>query len=411
MVMRRKSTHIRLEEILFATVLNLNAIRFFLNITESSAALYLLFALSIGIAFFKEKKVFARKDTIFVLPLMIGVAAYGTASILWLKNGAYFEVIKLIISFLLFLYARAFSIKKTKRILIYSVAINLVYSLMIFMFPNRLMKYYYSGETNYLNMTLTLGFAMTVAFSYALCYAFSTNQKKKAVLWLFIGALIMLACFRFTARGAILLPVVCIAMLLLIIGGKRKTRFIVMTNIFIVIALLGIRYFLLHVGGYAASRMTNLFTNVGEEDRLFLWKSAINSIISQKWYLLGGGVNAFKYTEIGFYPHNIILQVIGEYGFIGFLLLFYLVYGVTNHFFSATKRLDKRSITLEDSITVYVIFTGALYYFLTFNKSFSLYDSYALFLTFGLSIGASKSLLKQNKNGLYVIQQALIASN
>lgn len=168
------------------------------------------------------------------------------------------------------------------------------------------------------------------------------------------------------------------------------------TTIFIIILAIGLlfvfNYFMQNASDYVTGRFLRMFEDTEDESRVYVWKKSIGMIFDQYWFVLGGGINAFR-ENFDFYPHNIFIQYFGELGFLGIFSLIYCVVYVVKEIKSLVLYISRH----QESITFICCFAGLLYYFLTFNKSFSIYDACPLQIMFVLTISTVYQL-KNNEN-------------
>ncbi|MEE9303551.1 MAG: O-antigen ligase family protein [Thiotrichaceae bacterium] len=135
------------------------------------------------------------------------------------------------------------------------------------------------------------------------------------------------------------------------------------------------------------NRFANLFIGSDSSHREFLFTKALEQFTdSPKNLFFGGGMNSFsifsKENNINLYPHNIILELLAEYGIVGFLLfmlpIFYLFTLRRNRLGSyiGTDRIDRIFFMLFLYFFLIHMFTGSLrgIWFFTFI-TFLLYPS------------------------------------
>ena len=113
-------------------------------------------------------------------------------------------------------------IEKIKRTLNSIIVINVVYALILILFPNIADKALGSG-LNYLNATLPLGLALTMT----LIKSLNAISKKggrviMSVLWIAISALYFVALVGFMARGVLLFPPIISLLIFLFMKNGRR---------------------------------------------------------------------------------------------------------------------------------------------------------------------------------------------
>tara|TARA_X000000368_G_scaffold162289_1_gene127929 strand:+ start:28332 stop:29489 length:1158 start_codon:yes stop_codon:yes gene_type:complete len=226
-----------------------------------------------------------------------------------------------------------------------------------------------SGETN-IYQNVGMWFAILLVMSAYFINEYS--KKSKFITFIFFS----IFCFTFIllltigARGALIGGV--IGLLYLLKNIDFKNILIVMS--FTILVLTPIIFFnqdtLLTV-----SRISTLFYG-DDSERIYLFTNAID-LWSQNIFtvLFGGGVKSFPVfignNNLGYYPHNIFLEVLSELGIVGFFIFFKIFYTV---FKMKTSYLLTRALTLS-IITIYC-FTG------------SIQDLYNIFFFLGLSVNS-----------------------
>lgn len=209
------------------------------------------------------------------------------------------------------------------------------------------------------------------------------------VISLSLSVFYFLILIRFAARGVLLFPPIIVLFLATLFFKYHKLK----TTIFIVILAIGLlfvfNYFMQNASDYVTGRFLRMFEDAENESRVYIWEKSISVIFDRYWFIFGGGINAFR-ENFGFYPHNIFIQYFGELGFLGLFSLIYCVVYVVKEIKSLILYISRCS----ESVTFICCFAGLLYYFFTFNKSFSIYDACPLQIMFVLTI----STIYQLKN-------------
>lgn len=155
---------------------------------------------------------------------------------------------------------------------------------------------------------------MTLYFFYYL-YNISTTRNK-------FGFLLTAMCIILTFSRGAYIAIFITALLMFILGDKRKWKFKYLMSIFTifigigyVITLLGVNYV-----DFIGDRFSNI-TNDGGSGRITLWKNAIETFKNNP--ILGIGLNGtLDYNTINYgysvYIHNTMLEVLSEAGLMGF---------------------------------------------------------------------------------------------
>ena len=370
-----------------ALVINMNVLRFFMGIYETNLALYLIYFLAIIILFSKYiKKIFAilRKEY-KIRQIYTGfffLILYAILSLTWSSNpdGCIVSAMKLLISIVIASLSLCLGIHKIKWVLYYSVLINLIYGAVILAFPARMIRYM-NGDVNYLNATLTLGLSATISLSWVLVSFFKKALSLMTAVYAGMVVFFYYILVSFAARGVLLFPPLVILIFIGVNFSKNKLKAIVLLVLSIMIVHFAIDFYINNASQYAVSRMTSLFEETENEDRLSIWTNAIECILDNLWFISGGGVDAFRSYQM-IYPHNILIQFLGEYGLWGLFVILNPILFILKKF----KQINGYDLTSDSWTSVYGVHAAFIYYFLTFNKSFSLYEGCALYVFMFLCI-------------------------
>lgn len=181
-------------------------------------------------------------------------------------------------------------------------------------------------ENVYQNINVYLGLFSLINL---IAYSFQKNIYKKA-LFLVLSSISFVEMFFIGGRASVVALFFSAVTLFFINGGifKLKKIFIVSFFSLFLIAIAFVFSDIL-LSSITIRRILTL-TDVESDSssRLFLFTSAIDLFTSSwKTIFLGGGMNSFPvYTgwhTTGAYPHNIFLELLAEYGLIGFSLFMY----------------------------------------------------------------------------------------
>ncbi|RCS27696.1 O-antigen ligase domain-containing protein [Polaribacter sp. WD7] len=219
-----------------------------------------------------------------------------------------------------------------------------------------------------------------IALSYAgaltltLCFyelVFNKNKKITYSIYLYITIILSLLMFFLgSSRGSIVAIVMSLPLFIIYGGAKNKLKFIVSFILSIPIIIYGAN----KTGTSVFERTSNTLES-GDFGRGNLWVDAWNEFLNNP--ILGGRI------EIGFYPHNFILETLMATGIIGVVLLFFLL-------FKGFKNVYLKSFKDPNYIWVFIILIQG---FVQHTFSGALYFSVVLFFSLGLSF----SQLKQNE--------------
>lgn len=238
-------------------------------------------------------------------------------------------------------------------------------------------SYVYSSGVNYLLMSLMI--ALFTCFS--LLAAF---YNKNIILRIFFIILYIIGCsalfsmqsratFIFVAIASVIIPN-------LYMNHKQKL-------IFNMVALLIISFVVsfyisdiihFYENSIIQQRMNSLIYDFKNEQRFITYGLYFENL--DNFFVSGfgvGGTTAGIYSNtVEKYPHNFILEFWSEFGLLG---LFFSLHITFISIFNFLKYLgEPRGFWTLSIIFIY------LFYMMNFMKSFSIYDSYILFLSFGL---------------------------
>lgn len=386
--------------VLFAFTICMNIIRFFgANIGGN----YIAYAIY-GILFFLSiisGKLFkgSRRDIIVditVFALCLYALCYSFAS----GSSETIDALKFLMIVCIALYSYRINSDCIQSILNISIGLNIVYALILILRPSLIDSFQHAGGT-YLTMTLPLGMALSMSLVkfITLIYTYRWNKKNgvensssQMIITLFISMILFYSLSLFPARSSLLFPVIVAIPFIIIEAGLDKRKIIIIILIFIITIIFGYRFFMEHANSYVIYRMNQLFTSSREEDRWLIWKRCLDLIIKEKWFLFGGGTNAFEFRT-GYYPHNIYLHTIGEYGIIGLIACIMVTVRLLSDSLKSiiivvknkTKSLNKK----YESI-FFMEFAACFYLWMSYMKSFSLYDSAPLLIMVGLTLNMCK---------------------
>lgn len=371
-----------LDTILLSLVINVNVLRFFLNIEETSLLLYTIYIICIGALY-----VFNRHRLKYRIHNNTTIKSY---CIFWGLILLYFLVTccistydyavfgKYSVAIVISVLCLSFDKAKIKNLFFIVIFINIIYTLSIITNIDRVYAYM-SGSVNYLNMTLTLGLCLSLCLASVVLIILHKMQNK-LVVSIILTVFFFIAILPFPARGVMLFPPF-IAIVIALINGKKHKK--TLLSIFFGLAIfifVGAYFFIQNASEYALIHMTNLFESTEEESRVGLWKTAIDAILDNFWIFLGAGLNGFKST-MDFYPHNIFFHFLADTGFVGCLGFSVFVYYIIAEYIK-----KGRKICSNCSEEYHWCFIAFLYYLFTFCKSFSMYDACPLLIMMSLCL-------------------------
>jgi O-antigen ligase len=363
-----------------ALVLNINVLRVFLGITDTNYVLYMVYVLAL---FFiaknnqsKIKFLLAHNKGIKLCLLFVFyIIFFSAVSILWTSYDNIIIFLKFCVTLVLAVSCISLSFDKIKKIKYYFLVINILYSIQCITTPSRIDSLL-GDEMNYLNATLTLGFSLGIALV-GLFEALFNNRLSLLIGWLLLAALFFISLLGFVARGVLLFPPIIAIAMIPLMGRGHRGKMLIVLGVAAMVILSSVHYYMNLASDYGASRMLSLFENPEEQDRIELWQQCTTIMIEKCWFVFGGGLCVF--SSAIYYPHNIFLQILGEFGVFPFIVFLYMLIVLFKHLYMLIK-IDK----YKEKGTVFFLAVGILYYILTFSKSFSLYDALPLFIMMAL---------------------------
>lgn len=268
-----------------------------------------------------------------------------------------------------------------------SVFISSLYAVYLLMNTSRVLQMISGrfGTFNYLDVTLPLGLGLS--FSLVLTFLIEKRMPVK-ILYLGLSILQTLAISQFRARGNILFPFMIVIFLLLLKDTKKLRQRLFNLLIAAVIIAVAVTLVMRYANVALVTRLLN--TNVSNESRIPLYKFYLSYILHNFRFISGiGFLNSVNVLhKAGFhesYPHNLLLELIGEMGFIGIILV--TTVGVKLVKNELRRMRYQRSLSGVNSeeydrqmTQFFLLNAGFLFYFMSFMKSYSIYDGYQLFI-------------------------------
>lgn len=384
-----------LEELLLAIILNMNAVKVVLKTTGNSLTyvFFLMFvAVSIGQRFIiKDAKFPIDYELLFILFVFFVFAGLST---LWSEIVAIGEkVLKFSLGIIIAYLAALMSEDSRLKAFQISLFISTFYgAYILFNYTGVYSAFIRSGIYNYLVITLPLGLGL----SFALVIIMITDTGLWMKLCLVLSIVIQtLALIKFAARGNLIFPIILTAGML--IYKNRRNPKLLLVSIILVAGLIWMLYFVTIKYGdeLLVYRLTRLFEGGKQEKRLPLYRYYITYIFEHANYVIGQGFGAASkvLADGGFhesYPHNFILELVGENGLVGIALIIFIFVRLLQ---SEYRYLGGNiSICDNEEVTnqVFAITNaGLFFYLLTYFKSYSIYDGYQLFIFVSMMLNMS----------------------
>lgn len=376
-----------LEMGLLAVILNMNALKVVLR-TTSNALTYLVFAAFAGVMLRRivageYRLEFDRPVLGVLLVFLAGVAVSMVA------RGNLIEALPTLAKFLAGLVIAYLASLQTGENRRGSLMLTMLISAMYAVFLILQYSSVYNGlikteKFNYLNVTLPLGLGLSLALSLITCGKGSWGEKALCAGCVALQAAAML---KFNARGNLVFPVAVAIVLMVIVHRKDAKKLLAVGLAALILAAAA--YFLILAFGSEKllQRFTRILTDAEQEPRFLLYQYSIRRIAGNAEYLFGQGFDCSRgiLKAAGFhesYPHNFVLELVGEMGLAGLALLCTAVVrliraeGVQAEAFLTAPDEEKGPRTRLFCL----MNAGLLFYAMIFFKSYSIYDGYQLFI-------------------------------
>ena len=381
-----------LESLLLALIICINVIKFFLNNFDTNVA-YILYGAFIIVSLYNKHKNKAKMYNSFN-----NLFFWGTMMLFIIFTFLYsFELstqimaLKFLIIFLTMYCVSFVNINKVQKVLFYIIIIVLIYSLYILShFDN---SFLFMLSTNYLTVTFPIGLSLSISLVYLIINIYE-NKKINSILLAIVSVIYFFVLIKFSARGSIIFPILVLLFYILLLK-KNPIKYMRVLLIVILVAFVGYNLYMNNVSEYDLSRMNRLFTNNSSESRWPLWHSYIDHCLNEGWFITGGGTYSSE-KILGYYPHNLYMQICGEFGIIGIITCLIVTFIVIKEqvlaYLFSLKEKEFSNITT----IFYLISGGLLYLFLVYMKSSSIYDSGVFFIFVSLALNCS-SVVKNSK--------------
>lgn len=388
-----------LTSVALAALISLNGIRCMLNISDSSMIIniaYIIFVVLSISNILKRKSFKVQWDMAIILFSILIVSVYALSTAIF--NGQFVSAFKLVVMFLLGICIVNLTDNEVEDGINYSMILCTIYVLYV-IFNITTVRRYVANGSNYLNVTLPIGLALSMFLVSGIHALISKKSKFYVAISFTIAGLSLYALTMFAARGSILIPIIPVLVVSLLLGRKNIKKFLVVAIILVAVLYVGYNLYSKYAGSYLSARMSRLFNSAESEDRWTIWKNYIEYISSNHFWLVGGGANS-SIVNLGSYPHNLFLQLIGEFGLIGITLCVstttQIIKSLVYNYAYMHREKEEEAI---GGHTYYCLLSGLIYVFFTFMKSFSLYDG-TLFVIFA-------SLVLQKLSSLRVKQASV----
>jgi O-antigen ligase len=230
-----------------------------------------------------------------------------------------------------------------------------------------------SGELSYLilSMQVSLGVSALVARSF-----FSTRHKPLYLALLFFNLYgVLTLAGRSSIAGVALILTICLILYSIMNFKDKKIKIIFFWSSLVVLSSYILNYLLDNVfNAYFLHKVEMLLSGQGDI-RFSTYLKAIDIIANNP---LGIGLNGYEY-ELGFYPHNILLEIGLNIGVLGVFLFSVLLFLFV---FSFYQKIKKSKMIITNELSLFLMSISLL---ITWSTSNSLSSSYSLFMCLILS--------------------------
>jgi O-antigen ligase len=295
--------------------------------------------------------------------------AFTTLYVTGFQNYIYF--IELISLSLLYIAGRTINTESYIVLVRVILTIGLVHSLVLLLDRG----YIYSSGVNYLLLSLVIGLYTCIS----LLHVVFSKSKLWKTLYIFLFIIGFSALFSIQSRAVFLIvSLFSFALPWFLLTSKNRLKVYGFGLVLLVVAISFFQDLIVDIysNSVISERMVELFFNFEDEPRIILYSLYFQNFTD--FFLTGYGING---TDSGVYssmtevhPHNFILEMISEFGLIGLLFSFIFIF----------RPMYIILMKIEKNLHIIIIATMYLYYLIIFMKSFTIYDSYALFFVTGI---------------------------
>ncbi len=225
-----------------------------------------------------------------------------------------------------------------------------------------------SKGQHYLTVGLPIAIGIIISFGNIL---YPEKGPIVSIFHIFLILVFFYALFTLFGRSPILYPAFIILATFCVkaIFSKRLTsRLIYLFALLALIALTGWVFFNV-LPSFLQDRIVFMFENISNEPRVdAVYMPAINKIIENPF---GYGLES-SWKIVGFYPHNIFLEIFISSGIVGFLI--FLIISLK----TIVKSVRIVGYTPQGNKTLCIVSLITIYHFMVWNTSYDLASAYAL---------------------------------
>lgn len=242
----------------------------------------------------------------------------------------------------------------------------------------------YSGEQHYNTVAMPIGASLIMFFSYAV---FTTRRIKGFLLVSPFITLLLLALFSLPARGVVLFTGFAFFVMILIdvFHKSSLSSRVLKTSFYLLVGMLFFSVYQNNISPAQAYRMNRLFTQISTEPRIPLLSDTVYKIIDNP---VGYGMGSSK-RIVGYYPHNMFLESMLEFGILPTLVFFIITTVYPVRLFVVALRNEDRLLLSISALSAYL--------FLIFNTSYSVAHMYIYFSIISLALSHQNLVSFQTK--------------
>jgi O-antigen ligase len=244
----------------------------------------------------------------------------------------------------------------------------------------------YSSAQHYGTVATPIGASLIMFFSYAV---FTKSRLKGFLLTSPFIILLLLALSLLPGRSGPLFAGFAFLVIILIdiFYTNPFSRRVLKTGFYLLIGLLVLYFYQNYSSPRQAHRMHRLFTEIGSERRTPLLLDTVHKIIDNP---MGYGMGS-SMRIVGFYPHNMFLESMLEFGILPTLVFFLVVIVYPIQLFVLAIK-NKDQLLLSISVLI-------LYLFLIFSVSYSVAHMYMCFSVVSLALSHQNIVSLQKMEG------------
>lgn len=387
----------KLEVLFLALIFNMNALKIVTRINSNSFfyIFYLGFICISALRLILDKKNELKID-IHLLVVIVFFVFSATLSIIRTDYESGLDTLFKLISGLILAYLSSYMSKEDRiKSFKLTAAISTCYAVFLLMNYRSVYSYFIlAHRSEYLMITLPLGIGLSLSLIFLLMHSKTRLSKIVNI----VSCIIQFAALvRFPARANVLFPLLIIVGYVIIKNRKKPARLIISIAISAFVLFVAYNVVMSQGNNLLSSRIERLFTNIQKEPRVVLYNFYTTYILQNANYIFGQGfAKSAQILRGNFfeerYPHNLFLEIIGENGLIGILLIAVVAYKLYKGEKSLKEDYTESSKDSLVSLNYVLLNIGLLFFLLTYSKSYSIYNGYQLFIFLSMIIHEEKAI-------------------